>query len=324
MSIDNVYIQAQSDTNDSSTLQDLEKVRIEYLGRKGKVTQQLKSLSSMTIEERKHHAPQIQKVHKGVTYLIEMKKKELAKKTSETSYDLSLPGEKVRLGHIHPLTRVQNDINDIFTRLNFSIVEGPELESEEYNFDRLNIPDNHPARDMWDTFWIKPRNTGKLLRTHTSPMQVRYMQKNQPPFQIIVPGRVFRHEATDFSHEFNFHQIEGLMIGEDVSLAHLKYVIQEFFSDFFHRTVKIRFRPSYFPFTEPSVEVDVFMTGKGWLEMGGAGMVHPSVLKGVGYDTKKWQGFAFGFGIERLAMIKYAISDIRLFHSGDLRFIKQF
>ena len=206
------------------------------------------------------------------------------------------------------------------------------MENEWYNFDALNIPKDHPARDLWDTFYLK---NGLLLRTHTSPVQIRYMEKNQPPLRIIVPGRIFRHEATDVSHEFNFYQIEGLMIDKTVSISNFKAIIQEFFQRFFEKSVKIRLIPSFFPFVEPGFQVDMTCLscdGKGcsvckktgWLEMMGAGMVHPNVLKAAGLNPKNWQGFAFGMGLDRLAMMKYKIQDIRLFYSGDLRFLQQF
>jgi len=243
--------------------------------------------------------------------------------------------------HIHPITRVINDINRIFFDMGFTLANGPELETEYYNFDALNVPKDHPARDMQDTFWIKPgKNDGgvknMLMRTHTSPVQIRFMEKNKPPFKIICPGRVFRHEATDARHEALFHQVEGLYVDTDVSLASLKSVLNDFFDKFFEKDVDIRFRPSYFPFVEPGVEIDVscfkckgekgcqICGGSGWLEVMGAGMVHPKLLNGVGIDPNKWRGFAFGVGIDRLAMLKYGIDDIRLFYSGDLRLVNQF
>ena len=235
--------------------------------------------------------------------------------------DITIPGTKVGIGHLHPLTIMEDRIKEIFAELNFSIVEGPEVETEHYNFDALNIPAGHPARDMWDTFWLK--SDKKLLRTHTSPMQIRYMETHEPPFQIIVPGRVFRFEAIDASHQINFHQVEGLMVGPNVSLANLKYVISEFFKKLFNGGVAMRFRPSYFPFVEPGLEVDIKLGGK-WLEVMGAGMVHHNVFDAVKYNPKFVRGFAFGLGLERLAMIKYNITDIRLFYENDLRFLKQF
>ncbi len=258
----------------------------------------------------------------------------------ETHIDITRPGEKIEIGHLHPLDILEKEVRKIFTELNFAVVNGPEIESEYYNFDALNIPPDHPARDMWDTLWLKETRdkrqetrSGKslshvacrlLLRTHTSPVQIRYMETHKPPFQIIVPGRVFRREATDTSHEINFYQVEGLMVGKDVTLANFKYVIEHFFKKLFGPEIKFRFRPSYFPFTEPSVEVDIKLGTQNWLEVMGAGMVHPHVFEYAHYNPRDWQGFAFGVGLDRLAMIKYKIPDIRLFYSGDLRFIKQF
>jgi len=246
--------------------------------------------------------------------------------------DVTAPGKKPERGHLHPLTLVQNKINEIFSSMGFEIAEGPEIETEYYNFDALNIPKNHSARDMWDTFWLKAKanvakknaNDAKLLRTHTSPVQIRYMEANQPPFRIIAPGRVFRYEATDATHEAQFYQLEGLMVGRNITLANLKAVMEVFFQKFFRsKDIKVRLRPSYFPFVEPGVEVDIWFKGK-WMEIAGAGMVHPKVLENVKIDPREWQGFAFGMGIDRLAMIKYKIDDIRLFYGSDLRFIKQF
>jgi len=252
--------------------------------------------------------------------------------TKKELFDPTIPGEKTESGSLHPLTLVLKKVEKIFGQMGFSVVLGPEVETERYNFDALNIPKDHPARDMWDTFWLKG---GKLLRTHTSPVQIRYMEKNNPPIKIIAPGRIFRHEATDASHEINFYQLEGLVIGKDISAANFKAIIQEFFSRFFSKVIEARLRPSFFPFTEPSFEVDMSCvvcegTGcsvcsqTGWIELMGAGMVHPNVLKAGGINPKHWQGFAFGIGIDRLAMMKYKIDDIRLLYSGDLRFLKQF
>jgi len=235
---------------------------------------------------------------------------------------------KTQKGHLHPLALITKQMADIFQSMGFEVVLGPDIETEYYNFDALNIPKNHPARDMWDTFWLKD---GKLLRTHTSPMQVRYMEKNQPPFSIVVPGRVYRYEATDNTHEIQFHQMEGLMVGKDITLINLKGVLESALKRLFRdKDLEIRFRPSYFPFVEPGVEVDMKLkglrrpSGSEWIEIAGAGMVHPWVLKNVKVDPNEWQGFAFGMGIERVAMIKYKIDDIRLFHGGDLRFLNQF
>jgi phenylalanyl-tRNA synthetase alpha chain len=237
-------------------------------------------------------------------------------------------------------------INAIFTEMGFAIADGPEIESEFYNFDALNIPEHHPARDMWDTFWLKPLSAKKLLRTHTSPVQIRYMENHIPPLRIIAPGKCFRHEATDATHEAQFHQLEGLVVGENISVAHLKGTLETFFAKLFEKEIKVRFRPSFFPFVEPALETDMTCfkcdgTGMrtfpdsqekgcttckttGWIEIGGSGMVHPKVLENSGIDPKKYSGFAFGYGIDRLAMLKYGIDDIRLLYSGDLRLVSQF
>lgn len=242
---------------------------------------------------------------------------------------------KKEKGHLHPISIVINDIARIFSEMGFSVESGPEVESEHYNFDVLNIPESHPARDMWDTFWLKENKLGQLLRTHTSPVQARFMEKNKPPIRIIAPGKVFRYEATDATHEAQFYQIEGLMIDKDVTLAHLKGVLEIFFSKFFGKKMNIRFRPGYFPFVEPGVEVDVSCfkcEGKGcsickqsgFIEIMGAGMVHPYVLNQVGIDHREYQGFAFGTGVDRLIMLKYGIDDVRLLYQGDLRLVNQF
>ncbi len=239
-------------------------------------------------------------------------------------------------GHYHPLTIAQRDIARIFSKMGFDIAEGPEAESERYNFDTLNIPADHPARDMWDTFWLKEATEGRaLLRTHTSPVQVRYMESHKPPIRIIAPGKVYRYEATDATHEAQFYQLEGLVVDETTTLGTLKGVLAQFFKEFFGKEVKVRLRPSYFPFVEPAVEVDMscfLCEGKGcnvckktgWIEIMGAGMVHPKVLLNVGIDPRKYQGFAFGAGIDRLLMLKHGITDVRLLYTGDLRLVNQF
>lgn len=306
----------------------LELWRIAYLGRKSVLQSAGESLGKKTLEEKKILGPAVHNLKKELEQLY--KKKSATLNVQSLAVDLTRTGIRPARGHLHPLTLVENDMRRIFKSLNFSVVEGPELETEQYNFDALNIPKNHPARDMQDTLWVNSQK-GLLMRTQTSPMQIRYMQKNLPPFQIIVPGRVFRHEATDASHETNFYQCEGLMVGPHVSLANFKYIIGEFFKQFFMQSVEIRFRPSYFPFVEPGIEVDIRMIQDGghdadseWLEVMGAGMVHPKVFEAVSYDPKKVQGFAFGCGMDRLAMLKYGIPDIRLFYGGDMRFIQQF
>lgn len=245
--------------------------------------------------------------------------------------DVTMPGKAPLRGHLHPVTLMNRDIADIFGGMGFAVADGPEIETEHYNFDTLNIPKDHPARDMWDTFWLKDKKGLErlLLRTHTSPAQIHYMEEHEPPIRIIVPGKVYRYEATDATHETQFYQFEGLMIGKEVSLANLKGVLAHFFERLFARPMQIRFRPSYFPFTEPSVEIDIGWTDeKGkvekWIEVMGAGMVHPDVLRAGGIDPDKWQGFAFGGGVDRFVMLKYGIPDVRALYTGDLRLIKQF
>ena len=313
-------------------LKKLEEIFRTYLGRKGELTKVLHSLKDMPEKERIKTGKLANQVKKEIKEVINAKKSKLQTISSQLpdkdQIDVTAPGLKISRGHLHPITLVQREVEEIFQSMGFSVLDGPEVETAHYNFDALNVPENHPARDMWDTFWLKDLDL--LLRTHTSPMQARYMEKNNPPLRIIVPGRCFRHEATDATHGFQFYQFEGLMVGENISAANFKAIIEEFFKRFFSSSdVQVRLRPSYFPFVEPGFEVDIMprqarhKKENKWLEIMGAGMVHPNVFKKVGY-TKKWQGFAFGAGIERLAMMKYQIDDIRLFFSSDLRFLKQF
>lgn len=241
--------------------------------------------------------------------------------------------EKLK-GHLHPLTQVMREIVDSFVAMGFEVADGPEVESEHYNFDALNVPKDHPARDMQDTFWVKgvPQT---VLRTHTSPVQVRYMEAHTPPLKIVVPGKVYRYEATDATHETQFHQIEGLVVGEGIGLSHLKYTLDEFFKRLYGANANVRMRPSYFPFVEPGVEIDVscmkcagagcnVCKQTGWIEVMGAGVVHPNVLQAGGVDPRKYSGFAFGGGVDRLVMLKYGIDDVRLLYAGDLRLVDQF
>ena len=310
-------------------LKQLEALRIKYLGRKGELTNILRSLKDLSLEQRKVIGPKAQQLKQELDKLISLKKEDLEKKNLVPKIDLTKPGKKLKLGHLHPLTLVEQKMRQIFSGMNFSVVDGPELENEYYNFDALNFPPNHPAREMQDTFWIKQEKTSNskqnfLLRTHTSPVQVRFMEKYNPPFQIIVPGKVFRNEAIDAGHEINFYQLEGLVVGKNINLANFKFIIEEFFNKFFKgEKIEFRYRPSYFPFVEPGLEVIIKYQGR-WFEIAGAGMVHKHVFEYAHYNPKEFQGFAFGMGIDRLAMIKYKIPDIRLFYSGDLRFINQF
>lgn len=326
----------------------LDGLKIRYLGRKSELTRILRSLKNLSVEERRQIGPLAQQFKQELEGLFSRKTEELKTKTKNLKpvLDITKPGEKISTGHFHILSETEEEVRKIFLSMNFSAIEGTEIEDEWHNFDALNIPADHPARDMWDTFWLKtrtntdrtPTNTEEspfksafsrhksalLLRTHTSPSQIHYMESHNPPFQIISPGRVFRYEATDASHEINFHQVEGLMVGKDVSLANFKFVVEEFFKKFFKgQKIEFRFVPSYFPFVEPGVQVDIRLNS-GWLEVMGAGMVHRKVFEAVRYNPNEWQGFAFGVGLERLAMLKYKIPDIRLFYAGDLRFVKQF
>jgi phenylalanyl-tRNA synthetase alpha chain len=332
MELEEIRERAAEDVEKTATAEEITAVRVKYLGRKqGEITLLLRSLKDLTEIEKREKGPLIQKLKEEIEAAIGFKEEEI-KEGEKGGLDITLPGERTESGHLSLITQTGDELRRIFNSMNFSVIDGPEMEEEYYNFDALNIPPDHPAREMWDTFWIKSKSNSTtkqdkkyLLRTHTSPVQVRYMEKHEPPFQIISLGKTFRYEATDATHETNFYQLEGLMIGHDVSLANFKFVITELFRQFFsQKTVEVRFRSSYFPFVEPGVEVDVRLDDSKWLEMGGAGMVHPKVLKAVKYDPLEWQGFAFGFGVERLAIVKHKIPDIRFFESQDLKFIKKF
>ncbi|MFA5993506.1 MAG: phenylalanine--tRNA ligase subunit alpha [Parcubacteria group bacterium] len=328
---------------------DIFEIEKKYLGRKSEFVSILKALKDLSPEEKKKIGELANRAKQEIMEVLEKKKAQLQSASfdfEKERIDITIPGKKQAYGHLHILSTVQKDIEDIFTSMGFEIADGPEIEIEHYNFDQLNIPKDHPGRDMQDTFWLKAAAQSKkvktgdisertLLRTQTSPVQVRYMESNTPPFRIIVPGRVFRNEATDASHEHTFNQFEALVVGDDISVGNFKYIAQKFFSEFFGQKMSVRLRPGYFPFVEPGFEFDISCTvcgGRGcssckhtgWLEIGGCGMVNQSVFVSAGYPRNKYQGFAWGFGLERLAMMKYKISDARLFESGDLRFIKQF
>lgn len=331
----NQAIKDIENATDERVLFDVEK---KYIGRKGSLTEILKGIKDLSIEEKKEIGP----IANQVKIEVEDKIAEIRKKISgqinlaKEKIDVTIPARKMARGHLHILSKVRDEIEDIFTGMGFGIVEGPEVETEYYDFDALNIPKDHPARDMQDTFWIKNEKKERILmRTQTSPMQVRYMEQHTPPFRIIAPGKCFRREATDSTHDHTFYQFEALVVGKDINVGNLKYVAQQFFSQFFKKDVQVRLRPSFFPFTEPSFEFDISCLvcggkgcrackGGGWLELGGAGMVNQAVFESAGYGRNQYQGFAWGFGLERLAMMKYKINDIRLFNSGDLRFINQF
>lgn len=324
-----------------AALKDLDRY---FLGKNGKLTEILKGLKDLSTEKKREFGVLANELKNAIEASMENRRRHLEmevlnKKLEEDFLDLTAPGTSYPTGHIHPLFQTQKEVEEIFGQMGFTVVDGPEIESEFYNFEGLNIPAHHPARDMQDTFFIdKPANPdeGRLvLRTHTSPNQVRSLRKYGAPLRIIVPGRCFRNEATDASHEHTFDQVEGLMIGEDISLAHLKGVMTTFLSRLFKRDLSVRFRPGYFPFVEPGLELDMscpFCVGEGcrvckhsgWIEFMGCGMTHPNVLKAGGVDSKKYQGWAFGFGLTRLVMMRYAINDIRLLTDGDLRFNEQF
>jgi len=327
---------AKLEVERAATSAELNEVFNKYLGKKGEITLVLSSLDKLARSKRAKIGKEANEIKRFLQDKINEKKFSFfsgtASESREEWLDITAPGKKPVIGHLHPLTLVRRKVEDIFQSMGFSIFECPDMETEWYNFDALNIPKDHPARDQWDTFYLK---NGLLLRTHTTPGDPRYMKKNNPPLRIIIPGNVFRHEATDASHEFQLFQFDGLMVDKKISVANLKAIVGEFFRRFFGENTKFRLRPDYFPFTEPSFDISIsciFCRGKGcpvckrsgWLEVAGAGMVHPNVLKNSGFIPKEWQGWAFGFGLERLAMLKYKINDIRLFRSGDLRFLQQF
>jgi len=320
---------------DSSQL--LDDVRVEYLGKKGLVTQHMKSLGKLSAEERPQAGQLINQVKQRIQSSLESKKTDLATaaldtRLAEEKLDVSLPGRGQSVGGLHPVTRTMERIEDLFIQLGFEVAEGPEIEDDYHNFEALNIPETHPARAMHDTFYFP---NGKVLRTHTSPVQIRVMQEQEPPLRVIAPGRAYRCDS-DLTHTPMFHQVEGFMLDEHVTFADLKGVLSDFLQHFFERDdLAVRFRPSYFPFTEPSAEADiqcVMCGGKGcrlcshtgWIEILGCGMIHPKVLHHVNIDSEKFTGFAFGIGVERMALLRYGVNDLRLFFENDLRFLRQF
>ena len=304
----------------------LEQVKARYLGKSGVLTELLKSLGKLPAKQRPAEGQRINQAKETLEAALQERRNALNARKLETQLaqdvlDVTLPGRGLGVGGLHPVTRTLERMETLFKSMGFTVAEGPEIETDYYNFTALNQPENHPARSMHDTFYL---DDGKhLLRTHTSPIQIRYMEKHKPPLKIIAPGRVYRVDL-DATHSPMFHQIEGLWVDEQVSFADLKGVVSEFLLRFFEREdLKVRFRPSFFPFTEPSAEVDMSF-GEGWLEVGGCGMVHPNVFKYVNIDSEKYQGFAFGLGPDRLAMLRYGVKDLRLFFENDLRFLRQF
>lgn len=319
------------------SLDELQKIKTELFGKKGKITGFLKQLKTIPVEQKKEAGKAINDIKGFFESLIKekekkLKEKQLEEKLKKSQVDITLPADWIEVGVPHPVTQTLKEITDIFLSMGFSIEEGPEVELEEYNFDMLNIPKDHPAREMQDTFFINKK--GYVLRTHTSPVQIRSMLKKKPPLAVVAPGKVYRKDL-DPTHSPMFHQIEGLYVDKNVTFKNLKGILKIFLKSVFGKDIPIRFRPSYFPFTEPSAEVDIGCTvckgegcrvckGTAWLEILGCGMVDPNVLKAVGIDTEKYTGFAFGLGIERITMLKYQIPDIRLLFSNDLRFNLQF
>ena len=331
--IEQIQQQALDELGAARDAESIETFRVRYLGRKGILTAIMRNISQLPKEER----PAAGKKSNQVKGLLEkaidraLKKTETAQDGADGRLDVSLPGNPVFKGSLHPVTQISQQICDIFSKIGFDVAEGPEVESDYYNFEALNFPKNHPARDMQDTFFV---SDDVVLRTHTSPMQIRIMEKTQPPVRVVVPGKVFRCDS-DLTHTPMFHQVEGLLVDEGVSFGDLKGILTTFVHQMFDEKTSLRFRPSFFPFTEPSAEVDILCVmcrGKGcrvcshtgWIEILGSGMVHPALYENVGYDAEKYSGFAFGMGAERIAMLKYGIDDIRKFFENDIRFLKQF
>ena len=336
MDVENTLDRALSEISNSNDLRSLDEVRVSFLGKKGELTTLLKSLGQMDPTERPKAGEAINRAKSAIQDAIEHRKASLAnsqlkEELASGSIDITLPGRRSFFGGLHPVTQVLNRIEELFIGSGYEVVTGPEVEDEYHNFEALNIPEHHPARAMHDTFYF---GDGGLLRTHTSPSQVRTMEKQNPPIRVICPGRVYRRDS-DLTHSPMFHQVEGLVVDEGISFADLKGTLTEFLMKFFEKELAVRFRPSYFPFTEPSAEVDVqcvncngkgcrVCSNTGWLEVLGSGMVHPNVLNMSGIDTEKYSGFAFGFGADRLAMLLYEVNDLRLFFESDLRFLRQF
>ena len=333
-SIEKIKKQALSALESSrSSREKIDKLRARYLGRKGDVTQFLRNISKLPAEKRPAAGKKINELKKILnnSFKSALEKIEAKKEAKKERIDVSLPGRPVPVGSLHPVTRISTRICDIFIKMGFDIAEGPEVETDYYNFEALNFPKNHPARDMQDTFFV---SDNLVLRTHTSPLQVRVMEKEPPPVKVIAPGKVYRCDS-DLTHTPMFHQVEGLLVGESVSFGDLKGTLTSFVRQMFDEQTSLRFRPSFFPFTEPSAEVDILCvacrgdgcrvcSGTGWLEVLGSGMVHPAVFEHVGYDASKYTGFAFGMGVERIAMLKYGIDDIRKFFENDYRLLRQF
>ena len=341
--LDKIQTEFQKDLGLALDLVQLDQLKIKYMGRSGSLTNLLRKISSVQKEDRPRFGSDANKLKSEISDLISRKIDQVQDGSSGKTIDnldVTLPGRLPVIGTLHPTTQIVREICDIFVSLGFSVIEGPEIESDKYNFEMLNIPKGHPARDMWSTMWIDNPNhsdtNSTLLRTHTSPMQARFMESTSPPVRIVVPGKCYRYEATDSTHEWHFYQIEGLVVDKGINFANLKGTLYEFAKRVFGNDRQVRFRCDYFPFVEPGVDMSIsnFRDSEGnrpikgrdedWIEILGAGMVHPEVLKGVGYDPDVYTGFAFGMGPERISMLRDGIDDIRNFYSNDLRFLGQF
>ena len=336
LDLDATLKRASTEIENCADLATLDECRVQYLGKKGELTELAKSINQAPVEDRPRIGQEINQIKNSIQNLIESRLQhlqhlEIEKKLARDALDITLPGRGQAHGHLHPIAITRQRIESIFKTLGFAVVEGPEIEDDYHNFEALNIPKNHPARAMQDTFYVE---TGHVLRTHMSPVQIRTMETQRPPLRIIAPGRVYRCES-DLTHTPMFHQVEGLYVDKDVTFANMKFVMQEFLNAFFEKETPVRLRSSHFPFTEPSAELDVQCTqcsGKGcricshtgWLEVMGCGMVHPNVLKAVNIDPEEFQGFAFGFGYDRLTMLYYNVNDLRAFFENDLKFLHQF
>lgn len=323
--LEDVIVKAQAEIQAAANAVELDEIRVHYLGKKGIFTEQSKALGKLSAEERPAAGQAINHAKQAVSEALNSKREalqlaELNQKLASETLDITLPGRRQSAGGLHPVSRTIKRIESFFGELGFQVAEGPEIEDDFHNFDALNIPAHHPARTDHDTFYFNPE---LMLRTHTSGVQIRTMEQQQPPLRVIAPGRVYRNDY-DQTHTPMFHQVEGLLVDENVSFTHLKGVLHDFLNNFFEEDLQIRFRPSYFPFTEPSAEVDVMGKNGKWLEVLGCGMVHPNVLRSVGIDPERYSGFAFGMGVERLTMLRYGVNDLRAFFENDLRFLKQF
>lgn len=324
--IENLQESASSQLKNNSDSNVLEDWRIKFLGRNGELSELMKVMKEVSSEDKRVIGPKLNQLKDNLNKLFESAKESSAQnQNDENSFDITLPGKNLSYGSLHPTTLIIREICEAFRSMGFQIYEGNEIETEKYNFDLLNIPSDHPARDQWDTIWLDLKNSNDkyLLRTHTSPMQARIMEKNDPPIRVVVPGKCYRYEATDATHEWEFHQIEGLAIDKNISFSELKGTLYQMARKIFGSDQKVRFRCDFFPFVEPGVDMSILWEGK-WIEILGAGMVHPKVLSGVGYDPNEYSGFAFGIGPERVSMLKNKIKDIRNFHANDLRFLSQF